>query len=193
MTNNVTSLIPALDKKREDSEHKAHQALLRNNYAFGFRINYCRALHQQDFHFGYVFLNQEELDTILERASVLGKVCQFIADPALDHLVYRDHLLFYSVGSLEENGMGHGISEALEHASYSQIPLEYDFKNKDGERPFRYQPKYPELLISPGTIIWRSYEPSGMIGPDGEQYPPQPIYSDPIPIETMKNIRDSMD
>lgn len=191
MTNNVRSIVPKLTEKQEASIHKSNQELLRDNYAFGFRINYCRELHRRDFHFGYVFLNPGELDEIIKRVNLFTDIQKLTEDQHLDHLVIKDHLLFYSVGSIEANEMGQAISDALQSESYTQIPLEYDFRNEAGDHPFRYEPKAPELLISPGTLHWRSYEPSvGSFA--GGEYPPQPIYSDPIPIDELINIRNSM-
>lgn len=189
MKNNIISIKPALEKKKEQTLENAHQDLLRNNLSMGFKLDYSENVMQTKFHFGYLFLDPDNLDVLLKRYRTFISSKEECGDKLISHMVFRDHLIYYAVGSLEDNEMGSHIAEGLSHVGSMQIPLEYDFRDERGNRPFRYTPAHPELHVFEEGLSWVSWEPPR---PD-LKITNQPVFTEIIPIEVFENIRNSMD
>ena len=176
----VASLDKAREVKRRKTEEvkdrRAFQEVLRTNLTLGLRF-IDPPSNKLGPHFAWAFLDPQWVQDILDRASMFREYRSRIEH--LDESVFRDYLIHYGMGDLEESALASQIKWQLDEEIYMPLPLEWDRDNDDPS--YRTTPEDSLLVVNELGVLWR-------IPPNPPGPPSTYISTFPVPFPWFEGI-----
>ena len=111
--------------------------------------------HKLGPHFAWAFLEPQWIKDILEQISMFREFRSKV--PHLEEMIFRDYLIHYALGDIEQCQETSAINHDLEEELYMLLPLEWD--SEDAVPNFRFTPVRSLLVVSDLGVHWRIPQP----------------------------------